>query len=137
MSIASLKAALAKARAKKKPARKIERKVNPVKSAPYWIRLSEDGKDFGVTVNASTLQSAKKKALAIYSGAEYLSGTRRKSEKGSITGIPGRQTNPLKKWIVFLIDEQFPDTEKGKADALAFAQRFADKHKVMLGVYKA
>jgi hypothetical protein len=81
MSVASLKAALAKARAKKKPARKIAKK-----------------------------KPARKIA---------------------------RKANPLKKWIVFLIDEQFPDTEKGKADALAFAQRFADKHKVALGVYKA
>ena len=47
-----------------------------------------------------------------------------------------RKKNPLGKWVAY-VGEQFPDTVKGKADCLAFAKRFADKHQVVTHVYKA
>lgn len=105
MSIATLKSALAKARAKKKAVKK-----NPAKR----------------TLGQKSRATGKKP-------------TKRLMARRAKDTIPGYYPNPeaRHKWIVMLIDEQFPDTEKGKNAALEFAQRFADKHSVAVGVMRA
>lgn len=76
--------------------------------------------------------SKKKKAPANRKAAVKKTVAKKAPAKSPVK----RAANPLKKWIVF-VGPQFPDTEKGKQDALEFAQRFADQHKVAVHVYKA
>jgi hypothetical protein len=56
--------------------------------------------------------------------------------KRQIAKKPVRKKNPLKKYVCY-VGPEFPDTEQGKSDCLAFAQRFANKYGVVAHVYKA
>jgi hypothetical protein len=75
-------------------------------------------------------------------------GTAKTTEKNLLAKLPKeptkaamkkktvRKKNPLQKYVCY-VGGQFPDTEKGKKECVEFAHRFANKHGVVVHVYKA